>query len=147
MNPILVLRAELVCLIILLYLTFVSRTYRMGKDVRIFNQILFFSILHVIMDIVTVYTVNHTETIPLFINNLAHMVFYLSAIMYSYEMCMYTLNLSRPQQMNRTKRILALVPVLPVLTLAILAGIGTLKLIEERHLFTSRYCSAHGRQG
>ena len=59
MNLVLVLRAELVCLIILLYLTFVSRTYRMGKDVRIFNQILFFAIIHAVMDMVTVYTVNN----------------------------------------------------------------------------------------
>ena len=112
MNLILVLRAEFVCLIILLYLTFVSRTYRMGKDVRVFNQILFFSIIHVIMDMVTVYTVNHTETVPLWLNNLAHIIFYLSAIMYSYEMCIYTLNLSKPQQMNRQKRLLALLPVM-----------------------------------
>ena len=117
MNLVLVLRAELVCLIVLLYLTFVSRTYRMGKDVRVFNQILFFSIIHVVMDMVTVYTVNHTETVPTWLNNLAHVIFYLSAIMYSYEMCMYTLNLSRPQQMNRTKRILALVPVLVYIVL------------------------------
>lgn len=110
MNPVLVLRAELVCLIILLYLTFVSRTYRMGKDVRVFNRILFFSILHVVMDMVTVYTVNHTETIPLWLNNAAHMVFYLSAILYSYEMCLYVLNLSRPRQIVGSKRILALLP-------------------------------------
>ena len=117
MNLILVLRAEIVCLIILLYLTFVSRTYRMGKDVRVFNQILFFSIVHVIMDMVTVYTVNHTDSVPLWINNLAHIIFYLSAIMYSYEMCIYTLNLSKPQQMNRTKRLLALCPVLVYIVL------------------------------
>ena len=42
---------------------------------------------------------------------------------------------------------LALVPVLFVLALAVLAGIGAFKLIEERHLVTSRYCSAPGRQG
>ena len=112
MNLVLVLRAEFVCLIFLLYLTFVSRAYRMGKDVRVFNQILFFSIVHVVMDMVTVYTVNHTETVPLWINNLAHIIFYLSAILYSYEMCIYTLNLSRPHQMNRTKRLLALSPVI-----------------------------------
>ena len=112
MNLVLVLRAEFVRLILLLYLTFVSRAYRMGKDVRVFNQILFFSIVHVVMDMVTVYTVNHTETVPLWINNLAHIIFYLSAILYSYEMCIYTLNLSRPHQMNRTKRLLALSPVI-----------------------------------
>ena len=112
MNPVLVLRAELVCLIILIYLTFVSRTYRMGKDVRVFNAILFSAILHVVMDIVTVYTVNHTDTVPLWLNNLAHIIFYLAAIVFSYEMCLYTLNLSRPQQMNQAKRLLALSPVL-----------------------------------
>ena len=111
MNPVLVLRAELVCLIILIYLTFVSKTYRMGKDVRIFNAILFFSVLHVVMDIITVYTVNNTQIVPVWLNNLAHVIFYLSAILYSYEMCLYTLNLSRPQPMNRTERLLALSPV------------------------------------
>ena len=39
----------------------------------------------------------------------------------------------------------AVVPALLVLVLATQTGIGTLKLIEERHLFTSRYCSAPGR--
>ncbi len=111
MNLVLVLRAEFVCLIILLYLIFVSRAYRMGKDVRVFNQILFFAILHVIMDMVTVYTVNHLETVPKWLNDLCHIIFYLSAIMFSFEMCMYSLNLTRPQQMNQKKRLLALSPV------------------------------------
>ena len=48
MDYVLVLRAEIVCLIILLYLSLVSRTYRMGKDGAIFRQILVFSILHVV---------------------------------------------------------------------------------------------------
>ena len=111
-NFVFALRAELVCLIILLYLIFVSRTYRMGKDVRIFNQILFFAVAHVIMDMVTIYTVNNTGTIPDLINKLAHIIFYLSAIMYSYEICLYTLNLSLPKQMNRTRRLIALIPVI-----------------------------------
>ena len=111
MNFVLIMRAEIVCLIILIYLTLVSRTYRMGKDAGIFRQILLFAILHVVMDIVTVWTVNHTETVPLFWNNAAHIVFYLSAIMFSYAMCIYTMNLSRAQQMSRRKTILALVPV------------------------------------
>ena len=112
MNFVLVLRAELVCLIILAYLAFVSRTYRMGKDVRVFNQILLFSILHVFMDMVTVYTVNHTDTIPLWLNNLAHIIFYLSAVLYSYEMCVYTVDLSRPRNAQRFKRTVEFVPVI-----------------------------------
>ena len=111
MSFVLVLRAEIVCLLILIYLTLVSKSYRMGKDVLVFNRILFFSILHVVMDMVTVYTVNQPHTVPIWTNNLAHIFFYLSAILYSYEMCLYTLNLSRPHQMNRKKRLFALLPV------------------------------------
>ena len=111
MNLMLMLRAEIVCLIILFFLSFVSRAYRMGKDVRIFNQILFFSILHVIMDMVTVYTVNHLDTVSPWLNNLSHILFYLSAIMFSYEICLYSLNLSQSQPLDRKKRIIALIPV------------------------------------
>jgi diguanylate cyclase (GGDEF) domain len=111
LNLVLVLRAELVSLVILIYLAYVSRSYRMGKDGAVFNRILTFSILHVMMDTVKVYTVNHTETIPVYLNNLAHIIFFLTALLFSYEMCLYTLNLSRPRQMTRQKRLLALLPV------------------------------------
>ena len=129
MNYVLVLRAEIVCLIILIYLTMVSRTYRMGKDADIFKQILLFAILHVVMDIVTVWTVNHTETVPLFWNNLAHGVFYLSAIMFSYAMCVYTLNLSRPQQMSLAKRWLMLIPV-GIYIILLIAGVLQIEYIQ-----------------
>lgn len=110
-NFVLVIRAELVCLIILFYLTLVSHSYRMGKDARIFNQILFFSIFHVIMDVVTLWTVNHTDTVPLWANNLAHIVFYLTAILYSYSMCLYALSLSSPVLASLKHRLLMLIPV------------------------------------
>ena len=110
MNYVLVLRAELACLLILFLLTFVSRTYRMGKDARIFNQILFFSILHVILDGVTVWTVNHPETVPRFWNDAAHIAFYMSAILYSCSICMYTANLTRLQPLSLKQRMLSLVP-------------------------------------
>ena len=110
MNYVLVLRAELVCLIILLYLTFVSKSYRMGKDVRIFNQIQAFAIIHVIMDGVTVWTVNHTETVPAFWNDLAHIMFYMSAILYSFSISLYAMNLSRQQKIAKKWRILAIIP-------------------------------------
>ena len=136
MNPVLVLRAEIVCLVILIYLTFVSRTYRMGKDVRVFNAILFFSVLHVVMDIITVYTVNNTQTVPVWLNNLAHVIFYLSAILYSYEICLYTLNLSRPQPMNRTERLLALSPVFIYLVL-LCAGVLNIEYREMNGTWAS----------
>ena len=44
---------------------------------------------HVTFDMITVYTVNHLETIPLWINNLLHMVFYEFAIVFCYEFLAY----------------------------------------------------------
>ena len=111
MNYVLILRAEIVCLIILVYLTLVSRTYRMGKDAAVFRQILLYAILHVVMDAVTVWTVNHTETVPVFWNDAAHIVFYLSAVFFSYSMCIYSMSLSRPKQLKRKACLLALIPV------------------------------------
>ena len=136
MNYVLVLRAEIVCLIILIYLTLVSRTYRMGKDAGIFKQILLFAILHVVMDIVTVWTVNHTDTVPVFWNNLAHIVFYISAIMFSYAMCMYTMNLSRPNRMSRAKTLIALAPVAVYLVLLV-AGVLQIRYEQQNGTMAS----------
>ena len=126
MNYVLVLRAEIVCLIILVYLTMVSRTYRMGKDAGIFRQILLSAVLHVVMDIVTVWTVNHRDTVPVFWNNLAHIVFYLSAIMFSYSMCIYTMNLTRAQKLGKEKMILALAPAV-IYTILLITGVLTIE--------------------
>ena len=125
MNLALILRAEVVCLIILVYLTFISRAYRMGKDARVFNCILLFAVMHVVMDIVTVYTVNNPETVPLLWNNLAHIVFYLSAILYACVMCLYTISLSRPKRLHRDIYVLALSPVILYI---LLLGTGVLNI-------------------
>ena len=100
---------------------------------RVFNYILLFAVMHVVMDMVTLYTVNNQDTVPLVVNRIAHSVFYLSAILYSYVICLYTLRMSRPREMNRKKRAIALIPVLiyaallciPVLTIEFVQLDGT----------------------
>ena len=96
MFPLLILREEIVCLVVLVFLALLSRTYRMGKDGRIFNLILTYAVLHVIMDGVTVWTVNHPDAVSPVINDLAHWLFFLSAILFSTEMFRYVLNVCYP---------------------------------------------------
>ncbi len=96
MNLLLILRAEIICLVILVFLALLSRTYRMGKDARIFNLILSFALLHVIMDGVTVWTVNHPDKVSGTLNDAAHWLFFLSAILFSTEMFRYVLNACCP---------------------------------------------------
>lgn len=96
MFPLLILREEIVCLVILVFLALLSRTYRMGKDGRRFNLILAFSLAHVILDGVTVWTVNHSDMLSPVVNDLAHWLFFLSAILFGTEIFRYVLNTCYP---------------------------------------------------
>ena len=96
MNLLLILREEIVCLIILIYLAFISRTYRMGKDGHLFHLILTFAMAHVVLDGITVWTVNHTDTVSPVVNDVLHMLFYISAVLYGVAFFRYILNLSYP---------------------------------------------------
>ena len=103
MNPVLILRTELVCLILLVYLAFVSRAFRMGKDGRLFKLIMLFSLIHVVMDGVTVWTVNNQEAVPPWVNIAGHIVFYISAILMSVVVLIYVTNLCRPHLMRAVR--------------------------------------------
>ncbi len=96
MNPILILRTEIICLVLLIYLTFISRPFRMGKDGRAFSLILSFAMIHVIMDGITVWSVNHQSATPLWLNDAYHIVFYLSAMLFSAEILVYVISLCHP---------------------------------------------------
>ncbi len=112
MNLILVLRAEIVCLIILLFLVFVAGRYRMGKhDSRFFYSLLIFALVHVAMDIVTVWTVNHTATVPLLWNDLAHVAFYLSAMLFACGLSLYIYNLTTEKELTRGQQLIAVIPI------------------------------------
>ena len=89
MNVVLIVRAELVCIVILLYLFFFSLRYWENEEKKRFLRMCICALGHVTFDMITVYTVNHLETIPLWINNLLHMVFYEFAIVFCYEFLCY----------------------------------------------------------
>lgn len=97
MFPILILRAEVVCLVILVFLYFTSRTYQIDSDTKSFSRILMYAFVHVCFDIITVLTVNNTETVPAWINWTCHIIFYLSAILFSNEIANYVVALCYPR--------------------------------------------------
>ena len=121
MNPILILRTEIVCLILLIYLTFVSRSFRMGKDGRLFNLIMTFSMIHVIMDGFTVWTVNHLSATPHWVNDVFHIIFYLSAMLFSAEILAYVTNLCYPSLSNKIR--IAADSMIALYLAALLAGL------------------------
>ena len=101
MYPVLILREELVCLVILIFLCFIARIYRLGKDSRIFKHILAFAVIHVVFDIVTVWTVNHLDEVPEWLNYACHVVFYMSALLFSVEVCKYVFRMVYPKSVKK----------------------------------------------
>jgi len=101
MYPILILRSELVCLIILVFLHFTSRSYHVDSESRTFGRILHFSLIHVVFDIITVVTVNHMDLVPAWLNWLCHIIFYLSAILYSNEIVNYVVAICYPRKVKK----------------------------------------------
>lgn len=130
-NLILIMREEWICLVILVFLMINSRFYRIGKDNRGFFRLSMFAIGHVIFDIITVYTVNHVDTLPEWLNWICHVIFYLCAIMFTYELFCYTVALcSTEENYYRARRWAILIPMgyvaaLPFLPITYLQGNGT----------------------
>ena len=85
MYPVLILREELVCFLVLIFLFFMSRAYLKGRDSGPFTRLVIFALLHVIFDFVTIITVNNTDSVPEIVNDICHVIFYVTAILYTNE--------------------------------------------------------------
>lgn len=131
MYPLLIVREEIVCLIILIFLWFNGRFYQMGKDHGSFQRMLLYAIGHVVFDIVTVLTVNRLDSVPPWFNFAAHVVFYLFAILFSQEFLCYVIALSYEKRVQKAVRtgsfclLAAYLLLLPVLPIVYLQGNGT----------------------
>lgn len=131
MYPLLIVREEIVCLIILIFLWMNGRYYKMGKDHGSFQRMLAYAMGHVVFDIVTVLTVNSLDTVPLWLNFATHVIFYLFAILFSQEFFGYVAALCYGKKVQKIVRtgsvcLLALYVVsLSVLPIVYLQGNGT----------------------
>ncbi len=128
----LIVRVEIVCLILLIFLGINARYYKMGKDNGSFKRMLFFAIGHVVFDIITVLTVNNLDQVPIWVNYIAHVVFYLFAILFAHEFFCYVIALSySAKRIQKAVRIIGLSLVglylllLPVMPIEYLQGNGT----------------------
>ena len=71
MNPILILRCEIICAIIMIFFFVYSIIYSKSRG-RHFQNACIIGFLHLLFDGITVYTVNHTDTVPDSINFILH---------------------------------------------------------------------------
>lgn len=96
MYPVLILREEAVCLIILILLMLAAGVYSVDKENQAFRRLISFAVLHVVFDIVTILTVNNQAAVPGLVNYICHAVLYLTAILFSNEMFCYTFKQCHP---------------------------------------------------
>lgn len=130
MSMVLVLRSEIVCAIILVLLLAYYWIYG-SKTEKIFFRVCLFGLTHVIFDGITVYTVNHRQAVGETVNNVMHMLMYLSAICFGCEIFCYILkNLISSESLKKYLKFVRL-PVLlyavamPFLEIQYFSGNGT----------------------
>ena len=76
----LILREELLCVMILVFLMLYYIFNKVKDKEMLFLRLSSVSLLHVLLDIITVMTVNHLDTVPELVNRFLHILFYLSGI-------------------------------------------------------------------
>lgn len=107
------IKLQVCCLIIIL---FVAAIYFQAKRVHSYAHIIFSAslgtmIFHLVFDMVTVYTVNHLDTVPVWANRLFHTFFLGSLILEIFICYMYSLVLIYNDNVSKKRIWLASIPV------------------------------------
>lgn len=130
MEVILILRTEIVCFILLLFLLLYSKLYSMANGIT-FRRICHIAMYHVIFDAVTVCTVNKTWNVPEWLNHILHAIMYTFAIWFCCEVVCYVLRKIPPHVKRIRITRLIHIPVLiyficsPFMNISYACGRGT----------------------
>lgn len=90
----LIIREEIVCIIVLIFLLCYNFIYNdKGRD-NSFMRITSIGLMHVILDMITVITVNNQVIVPDMVNRVLHILFYISGMGYIMEFYKYILRLT-----------------------------------------------------
>lgn len=130
MSMMLVLRTEIACVSILIFLLGYNAVYRYNAD-RAFLRMSLIALTHVIFDGVTVYTVNHREEVGETFNTLMHQIMYVTAVCFGCEIFCYILKNLVAKKSLKKYLTLARIPILiyiallPFLEIQYFQGNGT----------------------
>lgn len=109
----LILREELVCAIILLFLLFYYSTNKIKEKGQYFLHLVCIGLTHVVFDMVTIHTVNYLQVVPSVVNRILHILFYLTGILFARGLYSYTLSICSVHKKARLLEIMGNVP-LPI---------------------------------
>lgn len=101
-------KLQIGCMILVLYITWIyvheRRAYKVQKREKVFEWLLAMSILEILFDGVTAYTVNHLEQVPTAVNAVLHMCFLCSLDASVFLLYLYVLDITRGIPKNRRDR-------------------------------------------
>lgn len=130
MNPLIILRCEIVCAVIMFFFYIYSIIYskKRGKH---FQNVCIIGFLHLLFDGITVYTVNNPDTVPEQVNFILHFFMYGFAAWFTCEIFCYMLNNIWDNIASGTRGLLFRIPLLiyvlivPFTDIKYLEGNGT----------------------
>lgn len=99
--------------LLFIMLVYFSTKREKTRNHVVFSRILVVSAVYMVFDMLTVYTVNHMDTVPYAVNFAAHKIFMCSAVLFAYLSANYVVQLiDRGLTVNRLTEALALLSVI-----------------------------------
>lgn len=93
MNVLLILREEIVCALILIFLMLNQKAYGKKKQNKYFYRLCFWALAHIVFDGITVYTANNRECVSAWLNEGVHYIFYFVSLFFCFDYFKYTLDI------------------------------------------------------
>lgn len=106
----LILREEIVCAVVLLFIIICTVVYKIKSSDMYFLRVLYAAFLHVLLDVTTVITVNNRDVVPDWMNKILHLLFYFFGILFIMELYAYIVNLTIPHNLKRRFGLMRFIP-------------------------------------
>ncbi|MCM1193825.1 MAG: GGDEF domain-containing protein [Butyrivibrio sp.] len=85
------IKTPITCLLFMIYMTcfYYRKPHIPVKSTQIFQRLIIAALVNAVFDLVTVYTVNHPEQVPGYINLIVHIIYLLSILAFIYLLFLY----------------------------------------------------------
>ena len=100
-----ILRLQFGCLFIIAYLIFIYYTAKRKKtsQYHLFTALVVATVVNLVFDCITVYTVNNLDTVPPLLNRICHIIFVSSIMICVVISYLYLSVLARPEFSNKIR--------------------------------------------
>lgn len=125
----LILREETVSLFVLVFL--MAYSFKFIRENGFFLRLNLFSLCHVVFDLITIYTVNHLDTVSPRLNAVCHVSFYVFAILFCCELFRFVVDVLYGEKIHKSRLwLIYLIPAVfvaftPLLRIDYLQGNGS----------------------